>query len=96
MAARTHDLMVMESCSDLDWIASGGVARPYEIVTINSSETSAAMHKNEINAGTRVLILGTPLRGVVAERLDNVCLVFRDDSNAPLLRRVDDLESLYV
>lgn len=47
-----------------------------------------------IVAGMRVRILGTPLRGVVAERLENICLVYRDDTTKPtqLLYHVKDLE----
>ena len=33
----------------------------------------------KIKKGTRVMIKGQPSKAIVADRIDNVCLVYRDD-----------------
>ena len=47
-----------------------------------------------IQKGSRVRVIGTPLRGVVFERKNDVCLVYRDEINKPdrLLYHVAELE----
>jgi hypothetical protein len=44
--------------------------------------------------GKRIIIRGTPLRGIVVEEMDKVCLVYRDDTMQPILVREKDLEIL--
>ena len=48
----------------------------------------------KFTAGKRVRIVGTGLRGVIAEQLEGICLVYRDDTNTPknLLYHTDSLE----
>lgn len=50
--------------------------------------------KLKIKKGDRVSFKGKagPGRGVVFERIDNVCLCYRDDSQYPVLVHVKDMD----
>lgn len=44
------------------------------------------------DVGDRVIIRGTPARGVVHGRIDNVVLVFRDDTDGAVLHHIREIE----
>jgi hypothetical protein len=48
----------------------------------------------KLKVGSRVIIRATPVRGVILERLDNVCLVAREDVIALEMKHCRELELL--
>ena len=48
-----------------------------------------------IKVGARVFIKGQPSRAVVADRIDDVCLVYRDDVEWAQIVKARDLELIW-
>lgn len=53
------------------------------------------MQNNENPAvGDRIIIMGTCLRGVVAQRIDDVVMIYRDDRVGSWMMKANEVEAL--
>jgi len=49
----------------------------------------------EPKVGDRVSLRSTPIRGIIGQRIDDVVLVHREDSDRPVMTKIDDVQLLY-